>query len=53
MSEKTLQTLVQRCAERLSPVEEQIKAALSQAEVLHQDETGLYVASRANATGCM
>jgi len=46
MSEKTLQTLVQRCAERLSPVEEQIKAALSQAEVLHQDETGLYVAGK-------
>jgi transposase len=46
MSEKTLQTLVQRCAERLSPVEEQIKSALSQAEVLHQDETGLYVAGK-------
>jgi transposase len=46
MSEGTLQTLVQRCAERLSPVEEQIKAALSQADVLHQDETGLYVAGK-------
>src|SRR5260370_5205008 len=46
MSEGTLQTLVQRCAERLSPVEQQIKAALSQAEVLHQDETGLYVAGK-------
>src|SRR5260370_20352019 len=39
MSEATLQTLVQRCAERLSPIEEQIKAALTQADVLHQDET--------------
>jgi transposase len=46
MSERTLQALVQRCAERLEPVEAQIKAALSQAEVLHQDETGLYVAGK-------
>ena len=46
MSEGTLQTLVQRCAERLEPVEAQIKAALTQAEVLHQDETGLYVAGK-------
>jgi transposase len=46
MSEGTLQTLVQRCAERLCPVEEQIKAALTQADVLHQDETGLYVAGK-------
>jgi transposase len=46
MSEGTLQTLVQRCAERLCPVEEQIKAALAQADVLHQDETGLYVAGK-------
>ena len=46
MSERTLQALVQRCAERLSPVEQQIKAALAQAEVLHQDETGLYVAGK-------
>jgi transposase len=46
MSEGTLQTLVQRCAERLEPVEAQIKAALTQADVLHQDETGLYVAGK-------
>src|SRR5260370_23205911 len=46
MSEGTLQTLVQRCAERLCPVEQQIKAALSRADVLHQDETGLYVAGK-------
>src|SRR5712691_10209612 len=38
MSVGTLQTLVQRCAERLCPVEQQIKAALSRAAVLHQDE---------------
>jgi transposase len=46
MSEKTLQALVQRCAEHLCPVEEQIKAALARAAVLHQDETGLYVAGK-------
>lgn len=46
MSEKTLQSLVQRCAEHLCPVEEQIKAALARVAVLHQDETGLYVAGQ-------
>jgi transposase len=39
----TLQGLVQRCAESLKPVEQQIKAALVRAPVLHQDETGLHV----------
>jgi transposase len=42
----TLQTLVQRCAASLEPVEQQIKAALSQGPVLHQDETGLHVAGQ-------
>ena len=46
MSVGTLQALVQRCAESLSPVEQEIKAALSRAQVLHQDETGLYVAGQ-------
>jgi transposase len=46
MSERTLQTLVQRCAEHLEPVEAHIKTALAQADVLHQDETGLYVAGK-------
>ncbi len=46
MSVGTLQALVQRCAEHLVPVEEQLKDALRQAEVLHQDETGLYVAGK-------
>jgi transposase len=46
MSVGTLQGLVQRCAAKLEPVEQQIKAALSRAEVLHQDETGLYVAGQ-------
>jgi transposase len=44
MSVGTLQGLVARCAEQLAPVEQQIKAALCQADVLHQDEMGLYVA---------
>src|SRR5438132_2025046 len=44
MSVGTLQELVQRCAQQLAPVQQQIKAALSRTEVLHQDETGLYVA---------
>jgi transposase len=46
MSVGTLHGLVARCAEQLAPVEHEIKAALSRAQVLHQDETGLYVAGR-------
>jgi transposase len=46
MSVGTLQGLIERCAQQLEPVEQQIKAALSRAEVLHQDETGLYVAGQ-------
>ena len=46
MSVGTLAGLVERCAQQLEPVEQQIKAALSQASVLHQDETGLYVAGQ-------
>jgi transposase len=46
MSVGTLQGLVERCANQLEPVEQQIKAALCQADVLHQDETGLYVAGQ-------
>ena len=46
MSVGTLAGLVERCAEQLAPVEQEIKAALSRAEVLHQDETGLYVAGK-------
>ncbi len=47
MSEGTLASLIERCAQNLSEVEEHIKEALVKAEVLHQDETGLYV-----PTGC-
>ncbi|HEX9132673.1 MAG TPA: IS66 family transposase [Ktedonobacteraceae bacterium] len=46
MSVGTVQALVHRCAEQLVPVEERLKDALRQAEVLHQDETGLYVAGK-------
>lgn len=48
MSEGTICALVARCATNLLEVETQIKAALIQAEVIHQDETGLYVAKRRN-----
>ena len=43
LSEGTLASLMERCAATLQPVEEQIKQALTTVEVLHQDETGLYV----------
>ena len=43
MSEGTICTLIQRCATNLTDVEQQIKEALVKAEVIHQDETGLYV----------
>jgi transposase len=46
MSVGTLQGLVQRCAQQLEPVEQQIKEALIQAPVIHQDETGLHVAGK-------
>src|ERR1700730_15143586 len=43
MSEGTICTLIQRCAANLTDVEQHIKAALVKADVIHQDETGLYV----------
>lgn len=46
MSEGTLAALVARTAKHLEEVEEQIKAALRLAPVIHQDETGLYVKNR-------
>ena len=46
MSEATVGELIQRCARQLAPVEDEIKAALRQAEVIHQDETGLIVAGK-------
>lgn len=46
MSEGTLQSLIERCHQNLGEVEEQIKGALRAAPVIHQDETGLYVAGK-------
>jgi transposase len=46
MSEGTIGDLIKRCAVQLSEVEQQIKDALKRAEVIHQDETGLYVAGK-------
>ncbi len=43
ISEGTLASLIECCAYNLREVEEHIKDALVKAEVLHQDETGLYV----------
>jgi transposase len=44
ISEATITSQMQRAASVLHPIEEQIKEALIEAEVLHQDETGLSVA---------
>jgi transposase len=46
MSEGRVAALIQRCAGQLLSVEQQITAALQQAEVIHQDETGLQVAGK-------
>jgi transposase len=43
MSEGTICTLIQRCASNLTDIEQHIKAALVKAQVIHVDETGLYV----------
>lgn len=43
MSEGTVSELIARCAGHLVPVEQSIKEALRQAEIIHQDETGLRV----------
>jgi len=43
MSEGTLCDLIARCARNLADVEQQTKEALIQSDVIHQDETGLYV----------
>src|SRR3989440_6039959 len=46
MSEGTVGELIKRTASQLAPVEHQIKEALRQAAVIHQDETGLSVAGK-------
>ena len=46
MSEATVGELIQRAASHLVGVEQQIKEALIQAPVIHQDETGVRVAGK-------
>jgi transposase len=46
IAEATITTQLQRAATVLEPVEQQIKAALIQAEVLHQDESSVRVAGQ-------
>jgi transposase len=46
MSEGTVGELIQRTACQLAPIEQQIKAALRQAAVIHQDETSVSVAGK-------
>ena len=46
MSEGTIRQLTSRCANVLRPIERHIKIALRQAPVIHQDESGLYVAGK-------
>lgn len=46
MSQGTLAHLLERCASHLQPIEALTKEALRLGDLLHQDETGLYVAGR-------
>lgn len=46
VSEGTLVNLLAGCAERVAPIEAQIKAAITQADVAHFDETGQRVTGR-------
>ncbi len=46
VSEGTLQAAVQECAEGLLETETHIKHGISQADVAHFDETGMYVADK-------
>src|SRR5436305_5735440 len=46
MSEATVGELIKRTACELAPVEQQIKEALIEAAVIHQDETGVSVAGK-------
>ena len=46
VSEGCVCELIARCAQNLSEVESQVKVALHEAAVIHQDETGVYVAGK-------
>ena len=50
MSVGTLKNLMAQCAEHLAPIESLTKEALSLADVIHQDETGCYVAGKRSWT---
>ena len=43
LSEGTLYSAREQCFEQLAPIEQQIKAGIAAAEVIHNDETGLRV----------
>jgi transposase len=46
LSEGSVREMIERCSSKLGEVEPQIKAALRKAAVIHQDETGVYVAGK-------
>lgn len=46
ISEGSICQLISRCSQELQPLEKRIKIALRQAPVIHQDESGLYVAGK-------
>ncbi|MDD3927400.1 MAG: IS66 family transposase [bacterium] len=46
LSEGVIQSAQEQCAQLLSPVMEQVKTALQQADIVHFDETGLRVAGK-------
>ncbi|HZU68775.1 MAG TPA: transposase [Ktedonobacteraceae bacterium] len=46
LNEGSLHEVIARCQQNLGEVEQQIKQAPKQAEVLHQDETGVYVCGK-------
>lgn len=48
LSEGTLVTMLAGCAQRVAPIEEQIKEAIIVASVAHFDETGLRVCGKLN-----
>ena len=43
LSEGTLYSAREQCFEQFAPIEQQIKAGIAAAEVIHNDETGLRV----------
>jgi len=52
MTVGTIKNMVQRCAENLEPIEEQIKEHLRIGDVLHKDETSLRVMGKRKWRSC-